>query len=103
MSACLNAASISNFIGTDNPRHLRVITEILRGPLGREQLDEIAGCSNGPALVYELRHRGLELPCNRISFIDRDGCLCHPGIYSLTDLDRKKINQWLRIERKVAK
>ena len=47
------------FTGTDNPRHLRALTALLRRPVSREQLDSIAGCSNGPALISDLRDRGL--------------------------------------------
>lgn len=59
------------FIGTDNPRHLRVLQALLVRPMPREQLGKVAGCSNGPDLIAELRRRGLEVPCERIKFIDR--------------------------------
>jgi len=86
------------FSGTDNPRHLRAIAALLRRPVPREQLDSIAGCSNGPELIAELRRRGLgddHLPCERISFIDRDGCKCRPGVYSLTEKGRRMIYAWM--------
>jgi hypothetical protein len=83
------------FIGTDNPRHLRAIAALLRRPMPRENLDTEAGCSNGPELVAELRRRGLEVPCHRINFIDRDGFICRPGVYLLTDADRRKLHQWM--------
>ena len=57
----------------------------------RESLDREAGCSNSPELVAELRRCGLDVPCERISFIDRDGRKCRPGVYSLTASDRRKI------------
>lgn len=82
------------FTGTSNPRHLRAITALLRRPLSRENLDTVAGCSNGPALVAELRSFGLAIPCQRIKVIDRDGKVCRPGVYSLTDADRRKVYQW---------
>ena len=68
-----SAPSKRNFTGTDNPRHLRAIQAILTRPRRREDVDAIAGCSNAPELVAELRRRGLEVPCERIKFIDRDG------------------------------
>ena len=83
------------FIGTDNPRHLRAIAALLRRPMPRENLDTEAGCSNGPELVAELRRRGLEVPCHRINFVDRDGFICRPGVYLLTDADRRKLHQWM--------
>lgn len=81
---------------TDNPRHQRVLALLLQRPAKREEVDRAAGCSNGPELVAELRRRGLELPCERVDAIDRDGRRCKPGIYSLTNKDRRRINAWLR-------
>ena len=60
------------FTGTDNPRHLRALAALLSHPVPREQIDAIAGCSNGPELIAELRRRGLgkdHLPCERITTI----------------------------------
>lgn len=54
----------SRFLGTHNKRHLRVLAVLLVRRLFREELDKIAGCSNGPELVAELRRRGLEIPCD---------------------------------------
>ena len=86
------------FTGTDNPRHLRVIEALLQRPRRREDVDSIAGCSNGPELIAELRRRGLgdeHLRCDRIRFIDRDGYPCCPGVYSLTEQGRRAIYSWL--------
>lgn len=85
----------AQFAGTSNVRHLRAIAALLRRPLPRESLDKEAGCSNGPELIAELRRRGLEVPCHRINFVDRDGFNCRPGVYLLTDADRRKLNQWI--------
>lgn len=87
------------FTGTDNPRHLRAIAALMRRPISREELDSVAGCSNGPELIAELRRRGLDkddcLPCDRIKFIDRDGNICRPGVYSLTEKGRRLIHTWM--------
>lgn len=85
----------NSFKGTDNPRHLRALHALLRRPMPRETLDKVAGCSNGPDLVAELRRRGLKVPCKRIQFIDRDGKRCSPGVYSLLPTDRTLIYRWL--------
>lgn len=85
----------TRFAGTDNPRHLRAIAALLRRPTPRESIDREAGSSNGPELVAELRRRGLDVPCKRISFTDRDGRLCRPGVYSFTIADRRKVHAWL--------
>ena len=90
------------FSGTDNPRQLRALTVLLRRPVPREQLDSLAGASNSPELVAELRRRGLEVPCERIRFIDRDGYICRPGVYSLTIADRRMIYAWMAKRQKGA-
>lgn len=90
-----SAPNSAKFTGTDNPRHLRAIVVLLRRPLAREDLDSVAGCANGPALVAALRDKGLTLPCDRIEFTDRDGRPCRPGVYSLTASDRRLLLQWM--------
>ena len=95
-----SAPNRPKFTGTDNPRHLRVIQALLTRPLPREQLDSVAGASNGPELVAELRRRGLDAPCERIRFIDRDGKVCRPGVYSMTLTDRRRVYAWLSILQK---
>lgn len=84
------------FTGTDNPRHLRAIAALLRRPISRQELDSVAGCANGPDLIYELRHRGLDINCSRIEVPDRDGKVCRPGVYSLTPQGRRAFWNWRR-------
>lgn len=86
----------THFLGTDNPRHLRVIQAAWVRPIPREQLDREAGCSNGPDLVAELRRRGLEMPCTRTKKKDRDLFDVYPGVYYFTDSDRRKLTAWKR-------
>lgn len=85
------------FAGTDNPRHLRVISALLLSPKKREQVDAIAGASNGPELIAELRRRGLAVPCYRVPAIDRDGYPIRYGVYALTERDRSNLRKWLRL------
>jgi hypothetical protein len=101
--AQVSAPIAKHFSGTENPRHLRVIQALLTRPITREQLDRLAGCSNGPELVAELRRRGLELPCTRTRKQDRDLFDCWPGVYHLTQADRCKLAAWLRKRAKVAR
>jgi hypothetical protein len=82
------------FAGTDNPRHLRVIVAVLARARKREEIDRIAGASNGPELIAELRRRGLDFPCDRVPALDRDGYPVRPGVYHLTDADRRKLSTW---------
>ena len=97
-SSALNSVNFTapaRFTGTDNPRHLRTIQALMTRPITREHLDQIAGCSNGPELVAELRRRGLELPCCRAKKKDRDLFDCWPGVYHFTQADRRRVNAWL--------
>lgn len=89
-----SAPNSAKFTGTDNPRHLRAIAALLKRPISRQELDSVAGAANSPELVAELRRRGLEAPCIRIEFIDRDGRTCRPGVYHLTIQDRRRIRKW---------
>ena len=91
----LNFTSPSRFTGTDNPRHLRTIQALMTRPITREHLDQIAGCSNGPELIAELRRRGLEVPCARTKKKDRDLFDCWPGVYHFTQQDRRRVYAWL--------
>ena len=97
-SSALNNVNITlpaHFTGTDNPRHLRAIQALMTRPTTREHLDQIAGCSNGPELMAELRRRGLEVRCCRTKKKDRDLFDCWPGVYYFTQADRRKVNAWL--------
>ena len=85
----------ARFAGTINPRHLRVIQALMTRPLPRQQLDAVAGASNGPELVAELRRRGLELLCTRTKKMDRDGFDVLPGVYHFTQQDRRRVLAWL--------
>jgi len=85
----------SKFTGTDNPRHLRAIHALLTRPQRRKHLDDIAGCSNTPELIAELRRRGLDVPCDRVPDFDRDGKPIRRGVYHLLNSDRRKLNAWI--------
>jgi hypothetical protein len=87
----------AKFAGTENPRHLRAIHALDTRPMPREHLDRAVGCSNGPELVAELRRRGLEVPCQRISDTDRDGRPIRRGVYHFTEQDRRKLTTWRRL------
>lgn len=85
----------SKFTGTSNPRELRLIHTLLRGPTRRETLDREVGCSNAPDLIHRVRKKGLEIPCERVEITDRDGQMCRPGIYYFTPRDRRIVSAWL--------
>jgi hypothetical protein len=39
----------ASFLGTDNPRYLRILAALLARSRSREEIDHIAGASNGPS------------------------------------------------------
>jgi hypothetical protein len=82
------------FSGTSNPRHLRALEALERGPVLREALDLISGASNGPELVAELRRRGLDVPCLRVRVRSIDGRSTRCGLYALSDRDRDALVRW---------
>lgn len=89
------------FAGTRNSRELRALSVLIDRPLMREELDRIAGASNAPDLIFRLRYRGLDLPCERVESVDRDGRPCRPGRYSLSAEDRRAVIAWMRREKMV--
>jgi len=97
-----NSNKPARFLGTDNPRYLRILAALLARPQLREEIDTVAGASNGPDAILNIRDLftdGLgkvkHLTCTRINFIDRDGKICKPGVYSLGEQARKLIYSWM--------
>ena len=92
--------SPAEFLGTNNPRHLRILCALQVRSRTREAIDEIAGASNGPDAIATLRALGLSkadcLPCVRVPVIDRDGQEVMRGIYWLTPTGRRRVQTWMR-------
>jgi len=65
----------------------------MRGKLWREDVDRIAGASNGPEIMRQLKAKGLTW-CDRIRVIDRDGHPCEPGIYSIVGSGWDTLRKW---------
>jgi hypothetical protein len=78
-----------------SPREKRAVNALFNRPIMREDLDNIAGCSNGPELVAGLRRKGLSVPCDRVERFDKDGNACYPGQYSFTAEDKQIVRNWL--------
>lgn len=56
--------------------------------ISRERIDAIAGASNGPQIISELRRKGFgkdDLSCRMVDVEDRDGKTCKAGRYALSD------------------
>lgn len=77
------------------PRQRRVLGALISGEwLARETVDRIAGASNGPQVILELRrklagHGGIEM--QQVEATDRDGRNCKPGRYRLTPAGRQRV------------
>lgn len=68
-------------------RQNRVLEALLtrQGWIWREEIDRIAGASNGPEIIRQLRHHhGIEIDMRKVPRIDRDGRPCEPGQYKIT-------------------
>lgn len=68
------------------PRQLRVAHALLvagESWTWREDIDRIAGASNGPAVIQSLRRKGIEIDMRTAERTDRDGKPCKPGRYRL--------------------
>jgi hypothetical protein len=83
----------------DSPREWHALAALLKGPKSREEIDRVAGVSNSPDLVMELRRRhGLAIPCKRVDHKDRWGVGVKKGVYSLSQADRPKVARLLKLE-----
>lgn len=85
------SAGTAQFYRIENPRERRTL-EVLRkfGETSRHDLDGLIGAENSPDVVFRLRSKGFDIPCERRKFTDRDGQQVRIGIYSLTPTDRQK-------------
>lgn len=93
-----HSTSTVRFVGTNNPRYLRVLHALQLRPVPREHLDRVAACSNGPDLIANLRELGLGvagLLCTMVPDRDQDGRRIKRGVYHLTEAGRRAINAWL--------
>jgi hypothetical protein len=69
-------------------RQSRVLQALMnrQGWIWREDIDRIAGASNGPEVIRQLRHHhGIEIDMVKVDKIDRDGKPCKPGKYKITE------------------
>ena len=79
-----------------NPRHRRILRALLDRQRTREEIDSIAGASNGPDEVLRIRRQfSLVIPCVRKGSRDMDGHRVEFGLYSLTEADRANARQLL--------
>lgn len=76
-----------------SPRQFRALMALLKKPQYREHIDRVAGASNGPQVVSELRDKGLFINCSLIAKRDRDGKTCRVGLYHLAKNSTVKARQ----------
>jgi hypothetical protein len=81
------------------PRQERLLNALQASDwVWREDVDRIAGASNGPEIIAQLRlkltgHDGIDT--HRVDSVDRDGNPCRPGRYRLNDVGRARLNKLL--------
>jgi hypothetical protein len=82
------------------PRQSRLLVALLQANdwITRENVDRIAGASNGPQIVLEVRRKvtgydGIEM--QKADATDRDGKACKPGRYRLSTQGRQRAAEWL--------
>lgn len=77
-----------------SPPQTRALAALQRGHwVAREQIDRIAGASNGPAVIAAIREKlGTDaVEMRRVDATDRDGRPCKPGRYRLTEQGRARL------------
>ena len=79
-----NSQQYTTIFYSQNPRELRAINALYRGDCTRGDLDKIIGTFNSPAVVLQLREKGLEIICELVPCVTRDGYPAVYGLYKLT-------------------
>ena len=92
LSATNNSA---NSTGRLSPREARALTALAHAQdwIAREEIDRIAGASNGPAVIAAIREKlGADaVEMRRVDATDRDGRPCRPGQYRLSEQGRARL------------
>ena len=76
-------------------RQSRVLNALMPGSwIARESIDRIAGASNGPQIIAEIRRKvtgydGLDMV--RGDVLDRDGKASKPGRYRMNEIGRARV------------
>ena len=70
----------------NGPREYRIVKALAaRGTIPRIELDKICGTTNAPQFIRQLRKSDWVIGCRRTKVTDRDGKLCWPGIYFVSE------------------
>ena len=87
---------MKNVLRVPTPRQRRVLAALAAtdGWISREEVDRIAGASNGPQIIAELRHRwGISIEMEQARVVDRDNRPCKPGRYRLKPEGRERLTE----------
>lgn len=96
MGSEIEAAEQHRTLPRLSPPQARVLKALMQQRwIRRQDIDQIAGKSNGPDVIMRLRRKGLTIFCSRQQAVDRDGQPCHPGRYQLEDVSRGLASQIL--------
>lgn len=98
-SSQCHSKSTAEFLGTSDPRKIRLLKALADGPVSREAADRIAAVSNAPHIIMELRNAGLRghLHCERHPKKNRDGITVLPGTYVLSPEGERAVKDWLEL------
>ena len=77
------------------PRQTRLLAALIQGPLWRKQADRVAGASNSPHYIQDLRRLGLQIQCEQVKSLDRDGRPSRFGRYHLLASSRRQAHELL--------
>lgn len=77
------------------PRDIRLLAALEKRSVTRHAADHIAGARNSPEYIRRLRALGLQIVCERIEMVDRDGKRCRPGRYRLLASSKRYARQLL--------
>ena len=77
------------------PRDIRLLAALLKRSVTRYAAIDITGAPNSPEYIRRLRALGLQIVCERIEMVDRDGKRCRPGRYRLLASSRRYARQLL--------
>lgn len=66
------------------PRQRRALTALVKfDGVSTKDMRDIVGCLNPAEVMAQLKRGGWKWSCELIEVLDRDGCVCRPGVYKL--------------------
>ena len=79
------------------PRQIRLLKELSSNEkVYVKDLRKCIGAQNPAQVAFSLRQQGWDISTGFITMLDRDGSICHPGYYWLSDVEREKAIKFLK-------